>query len=205
MLSTQEKNLRRKVQGFTLTEIAIVLGIIGLILGAIWVAASGVYSSQRTADSNKDLLTVTQAIRALYATQTQVDTANGTDETTALIRSGVFPTDMLNTGNAATATTVKASWSGSTVKVFSAQAASTGDSFEVMFVGVPQQACINLLTASTGTSRDQGMIHAQGRTSVGTYLATPGTLVTTYNVASATTSCASTTSNDVIYIFSLRG
>lgn len=34
-----------KKKGFTLTEIAIVLGIIGLILGAVWTAASGVYAN----------------------------------------------------------------------------------------------------------------------------------------------------------------
>ncbi len=35
-----QKNIQRRNRGFTLTEMAIVLGVIGLILGAIWVAAA---------------------------------------------------------------------------------------------------------------------------------------------------------------------
>lgn len=205
-MNTIKTARRNERAGFTLTEIAIVLGIIGLILGAIWVAASGVYASSRNADANKGLLAITQKVRSVYATQTQVDTANGADETTALIRAGVFPSNMLNTGVASTATAARGPWNGSTIKVWSAQTTSTGDSFEIQFIGVPQQACIELLTATTGTSRDQGLIHAQGRATAGTYLTTPvGTPVTTHTVGTATTSCASATSNDVIFVFALRG
>ena len=50
-------------KGFTLTEIAIVLGIIGLILGAIWVAAASVYQNQRIGHANTALLHTAQSVR----------------------------------------------------------------------------------------------------------------------------------------------
>ena len=63
---------RTPIRGFTLTEIAIVLGIIGLILGAIWVAAAAVYNNMRVATANTELLQITQAMRAMYATSSTV-------------------------------------------------------------------------------------------------------------------------------------
>ncbi len=57
----------RKTRGFTLTEAAIVLGIVGLILGAIWVAAAAVYENMRTNRANEQILKVAQAVRSLYA------------------------------------------------------------------------------------------------------------------------------------------
>src|ERR1700740_210314 len=60
-------------RGFTLTEIAIVLGIIGLILGAIWVAAAAVYNNMRTSKATTEILTAVQNVRALYATSQIVD------------------------------------------------------------------------------------------------------------------------------------
>ena len=74
---SKTKTLQR---GFTLTELSIVLGIIGLILGAIWVAASAVYSNLHLATANTQLLQVTQAVRAMYATSVLVDP--GADMTT---------------------------------------------------------------------------------------------------------------------------
>src|SRR3984957_16106234 len=64
---------RQRRRGFTLTEIAIVLGIIGLILGAIWVAAAAVYNNMRTSKTTTELLDVAQNLRGMYATAGTVD------------------------------------------------------------------------------------------------------------------------------------
>jgi prepilin-type N-terminal cleavage/methylation domain-containing protein len=59
--------LKRK-RGFTLTEIAIVLGIIGIILGAIWGAASAVYSNNKTQTAERGITATAQAVRSMFAT-----------------------------------------------------------------------------------------------------------------------------------------
>jgi prepilin-type N-terminal cleavage/methylation domain-containing protein len=184
-----QKRLEQRKKGFTLTEIAIVLGIMGLVLGAIWVAASGVYSNQKVTKANTELMAVVQGIRSLYATQNQVAAAAGTDLTTALIRSGVFPSDTLSTGNPQTAVAPgQAPWTNGTIWVYSSTVANAGDAFQVQFNGIPQTACINLLTAAAGAGRDQSLMQAAGRggaAPITTYLAYAATVLPLTAVAAA--------------------
>src|SRR3984957_13178951 len=64
---TNKPAAQKRKRGFTLTEIAIVLGIIGLILGAIWGAASAVYANKKAADAEQGITASTQAVRSLFA------------------------------------------------------------------------------------------------------------------------------------------
>jgi type II secretory pathway pseudopilin PulG len=138
------------VKGFTLTEIALVLGVIGLILGAIWVAASFVYQNQKVAKATQQLLAITQAVRSLYATSPAIGDAAGTDETAAFISAKVFPSDMIN--GAATVNP----WNG-TVMVTPQKITNAGDMFGIEYNLVPSSACISLLVATTGAGRDSGL------------------------------------------------
>lgn len=177
--STQRK------KGFTLTEIAIVLGIIGMILGAIWVAASSVYNNQRSAKATNELLTIAQGIRSLYSTSNAVDTTGNADMTLSAtdavkytyIQANIFPSDMLANGGKA----VVNPWNGG-VAITQATATNAGDSFIVAFDQVPQAGCIAILTGNTGTGRD-GSLQAVGGGAAG---AIPAVGVTTFPVAVST-------------------
>jgi type II secretory pathway pseudopilin PulG len=92
------RNIKARAPGgwicaFSLTELAIVLGVIGTILGAIWVAASHVYNNQRTDKAVQQIVTIASDIKALYPSG-QIQ--GGAQMISPLaINNGIFPADMI--------------------------------------------------------------------------------------------------------------
>lgn len=200
-------------RGFTLTEAAIVLGIVGLILGAIWVAAAAVYNNLRVQKANTAILTVAQTIRSMHATQTAVQAAGASD----WIAAGIWPADWITTttttttptGGGSPVTTTNTSvtnpWGNTTNDVFVGASAVVGDSFKIALGGVPQAACIDLLTRNTGAGRDSGLYLATANNTNLAGHATGVEAATTMpvSVANAATACNAPT-NTVILGFRLK-
>jgi prepilin-type N-terminal cleavage/methylation domain-containing protein len=197
MIAKTTSRIAAAKRGFTLTEIAIVLGIIGVILGAIWVAASAVYNNMRISAANRELLQIVQGVRALYATSSTVD-PNGV--TLTYIKAGVIPADALDTGIASTAGAAFDPWNGA-LDIGPAQQNSPDDSFQVTFAGLPSNACISMLTASSGQGRDPGMFAAGVAAQGDTPSATQKTLPLLASVAQGE---CTTASNSASFWFALR-
>ncbi|MFY9288872.1 MAG: type 4 pilus major pilin [Alphaproteobacteria bacterium] len=213
---TQKRNF-----GFTLTEIAIVLGIIGLILGAIWLAASSVYNNLRVSRAEAELLQISQAVRSMYATAPTVDaganmitlpfTSVITGAQTTYAQSNIFPSDMVTITNpgGAIAYTITNPWGGS-VNIIATLASTPNDSFAISFDGVPRHTCIGLLTVMTGSSRDPYMHAVQTGTS-GTLTIAPGAtgsiLHTTFPLTptTANTACVTNANVNIAFQFRLKG
>jgi len=185
-----QKNMPRTKRGFTLTEAAIVLGIVGLILGAIWVAAASVYRNMRITRTTEQILTIVQSIRSMNTTQ---QTLGGTaNYTLPMIQAGIFPRDMIRgTGASATANN---QWDG-LVTVTGATATVAGDAFALAYVAVPQSACIDLAVRMSGPARDGGLIGiAAGAVNNTTF---------PVNVVNAATLCPNAT-NTITFTFRLK-
>ncbi len=138
MLMNNARNTRR---GFTLTEIAIVLGIIGLILGAIWVASGSVYSNLRVSQAATETLMIVENFKSLYGGNRNGQAPNGTDITAMAISAGLLPADMIQTGNT---TYALGPWGGSQVNIYSA---SVWDAVTVAFWNIDQSTCNRLADA----------------------------------------------------------
>ena len=147
--------VRQKKRGFTLTEIAIVLGIIGLILGAIWVAADAVYNNLRVSHANTAILQIAQAVRGAFATET--NTTGLTPD--RLIGAKLFPSDLLNS----VGTGLTDPWSGGVTTVAPSTDGAPGPAgFTITMSLVPIAACINLVTAVGGPNHDTGLYYVKG-------------------------------------------
>jgi hypothetical protein len=125
----------------------------GLILGAIWTAASGVYNSNRLRTANTELLTIVQGIKTLYATQTSFGAA-GTNLTPAVAVAGIAPASLTS------GTTIYSPWNGNSgvaatnglVFVTADTVSVAGDSVTITFADIPASACTALLTNASGAT-----------------------------------------------------
>jgi prepilin-type N-terminal cleavage/methylation domain-containing protein len=138
---------RKTSRGFTLTELAIVLGIIGIILGAIWSAASMVYENNRTKQASNEVLTIIGNWKSIYGAK-RVDVAYDWFDITALtINNNFMPQEMIVPG---VTTQGNGPWTGSWVNVYGI---ASWNAIAVWYNGLSQSACNHLANAVlTGAS-----------------------------------------------------
>lgn len=203
-------------KGFNLIEAAIVLGIVGLVVGGIWVAATSVYANLRAKTATDQLLKVAQGVRSIYATSANMANTAG-DVTSDMAKANVLPGDNL-TGlpSAATAANTVNPWNGNLGVIASDAAgallATNATNFGVVFTNVPSAACVDFVLRNAGSSHDTGMIFVEGG-ATGVASTLPTTTVTGLTVGNAITLtqaqtiCDSTggTVRKVAFVFSLRG
>lgn len=84
-------------RGFNLVEAAIVLGIVGLVIGGIWVAAANVQENLRISRAQQDVLSIISNLRSLFSTAPVV--WGGPDpydsRVNTALNSSVFPADSI--------------------------------------------------------------------------------------------------------------
>lgn len=99
------KRTRKTCRGFSLVEAAIILGVVGLVIGAIWAVAADVRNAEKINATAKGLLFTASEARRLFPLA-NYPTTNGveTTVTSALYNAGALPRDFTYTsGSFATA------------------------------------------------------------------------------------------------------
>lgn len=188
------KTRGRGDRGFTLTEAAIVIGIVGIVLGAVWIGANAVYSAMRVSSTSREIVSILQKTRAIHGTQSSVDPALSA---LSLAYAGVIPSDMIVTDASGNIVAVQDVWGGA-LTMAAQSVDSTNDAFSISLATVPTSACIDLFVRTTGNSRDSGLVGADNAPSAGT----PFPLTLT----SAAALCGNTdvSGNNVVFTFKLR-
>jgi hypothetical protein len=177
MFLLRKINWRRRywqVAGFNLTEIAMALGVMGLILGLIWVAAGALFLNDEIRVTNQQLETITHNIRTAFAEQGGVTDTGGGALTQALDQLRAFPLDMRQNPTTPTGVIFNI-WSQATggglgsVSVDADNCAGTADvtaapqpCFGVTFLNIPQNACIRLVTQNSQASLGLQQIEING-------------------------------------------
>ena len=84
----------RKKRGFNLIESAVVLGVVGLVIGGIWYAAASVQQSQRINNTAVGILQIANGARRLFS-HSDYPTVYGTSNsvTSTAAAAGILPSD----------------------------------------------------------------------------------------------------------------
>jgi type II secretory pathway pseudopilin PulG len=178
--------------GFNLIEAAIVLGIVGLIVGGIWAAAGSAYENMRQQNASKQLLALVQGIRGFYAQNPsdQVD-----EKIDNLYNLGILPADMVVDSSGTK--TLRHPWGG-TVIINDTTTSMGIPSFKVTFDDVSDSSCRNFITRASNVARGSGlMLINTGST---TYL---DLLNNSQDINTSQPACADRT--PFFFVFSLRG
>lgn len=184
--------------GFTLTELAIVLGVVGLILAGIWSGAQAVYQSQRAEQTVRYLTQIASGVKSTFAAYPAKQLLPA--DVTLLANNGVIPSEMVTAaGNSTTAPTMVNLWGGAvTILHLGNCLASTGlaNCWKVSLASLPQKACVELLSrmgASNATTQGLDSItNAAGKKNT----AFPLTPLTAKDFCTATTD-----TNDLIFVY----
>lgn len=146
----------RVERGFSLIEAAIVLGVVGLVIGGIWVAAASVSAQHRASVLAGDISKIVANTRSLIPLQSYPTTNTGIPIAAILSVENIFPTDYTGSGNLVT------SPGGVRMGLSLSYSASLGPVFLVIIYGVARNNgsvfnsadCINLVHKFAGIYRN---------------------------------------------------
>lgn len=125
--------------GFSLIEAAIVLAIIGFVIGGIWVAAAKVNEERLITKTISDIILIVKNVQALVSRST-ADTIGDTSINTTIRNAGGFPADWIY------GSLIRDPFGGA-INVRSIPSAINAARFDFTITAVPQATCFRLLAA----------------------------------------------------------
>ena len=139
----------RKKRGFNLIEAAVVLGVVGLVIGGIWVAANAVSNRTKYNKLRTEIMQIYRAVNNLYGNM-----EDSNDITSLVIDAGLASSDMID------GATLKDPWGNQIIIEFERQRATNSYYFGILITGNSPSECIdivwNVLTSIQLNSCRQG-------------------------------------------------
>lgn len=142
---------QRKIRGNSLTEVAIVVGVMGVILGGIWAAANYVLEQVKKERFAEQVTMVVNNVRAFY--QNQPGIKGTTDDVTAdVVENKLVPKEMV-----ASSTTATHAWGKKFTVAPIVEDGTYKQSFKITFEDLKQDPCISVAYYLTGSKAPVGL------------------------------------------------
>lgn len=202
--------LRKSSRAFSLVETAIVLGVAGLVLGALWMAIGTVREKARQSQVVTDVAFVVQGVQDFFRNSRAVADASGKMDalplTHYIIERGLIPPELLRSRSPiggyylADHAVVDPAWraANGTVGSFSIMTISEGadNAFDLQLFGLTRAHCVVLAAKLTGGG--QGLAAPESTEVSGTSYGRPITPV------DANASCKAGNDNYILLTYRLR-
>lgn len=127
----------RKKRGFNLIESAIILAVIGLVIGGIWAASTGFYEDHKVSKTIQDIDVAARNIQNIISISDSANIGNGTGITALVRDSGAFPAGWVK------GSSIKNPFGGNVS--LSNYYGATYNNFNIQLFGIPRSACIKLI------------------------------------------------------------
>jgi type II secretory pathway pseudopilin PulG len=160
----------RKKRGFNLIESAIVLGVVGLVIGGIWVAAAAVSEDRKVEEVVQGILSTVKNIQKNISISDGLAIGGGgVNITSSVISMNAFPESWVQNGQ------LKTPFNGSAY-VHNFTTGGSDARFDLNIVNVPRAACIKLVVRITTLAYKVQMpcLRQQPRHGRGMYPKQPG-------------------------------
>ena len=124
--------------GFNLIEAAIVLGVVGAVIGTIWVSAANMYENHKVNKTVEGIFSTARNIQNLISIR-DAEAIGNTNLLPLLVSAKAFPDNWIKTAGFVQAPI------GSFVSTVSEYYVQYGNTFAIVLYGVPKADCINLV------------------------------------------------------------
>jgi prepilin-type N-terminal cleavage/methylation domain-containing protein len=174
--------------GFTLIEIALVLGIVGLVVGGIFAAWGSVNAQNRIRSSQEQISLIISQIRNVYGNRAQLENTPGATFTNALIEAGLVSESWLD-GN-----TLRNPFGGTVVVTPDSSAGGAiMDGINITLSNLARPECLRLSAEVLGVGQREGLYK------IGSVAVNDTTVY-----SNITAACPTTTPITIGYFFKLK-
>jgi type II secretory pathway pseudopilin PulG len=149
----------RRKRGFSLMEAAVVLGVVGLVIGGIWGVAASVRASMQSNQLHQQTLNLVSSIRDYYANRPLPAVAGAI--TSTLSGKGIFPEEMCpaNCVSAASPSSPPPlNAYGGTTTVTIPNPATYSNQFSVTYLSVDKKGCMELGMKLSARAPEIGLV-----------------------------------------------